>query len=184
MRCRQDRPVFDFARSAYVAEDLVRELVHTFKYGRQIYLSPLLADLLAHSLEDRRFSLETDWLMVPVPLHPARKRERHFNQAEELCRMLAKTRGLRMCCALRRKRYTPAQARLEREERLANLVGAFALSRLRWRRRAVCGANILLVDDVLTTGSTANECAKVLKRDGGASKVAVVTIARASTHFF
>ncbi len=178
--CLDRTPDYDFARAPYFANDLARELIHAFKYGRQMHLSPLLAELLAEALQDRRFALDDNWLLVPVPLHSRRKRERHFNQAEELSILLAKLTGFPRCNALHRVRYTSAQAHLERNERMTNLVDAFALSPLGWRQRAVADANILLVDDVLTTGSTANECAKVLKRDGRASKVAVITIARAS----
>ncbi|MEM1294300.1 MAG: ComF family protein [Verrucomicrobiota bacterium] len=179
-RCRDSRPEYDFARAPFLATDLLREMIHSFKYGRQMHLSPLLATLLEQSLGDRRFSLEETWLLVPVPLHPRRERERHFNQSAELCSLLAQSRGFERCNALRRIRYTSAQAHLERKERLTNLVDAFALSRLAWQQRAIQRANILLVDDVMTTGSTANECAKVLKRVGSASKVAVITVARAS----
>lgn len=179
-RCRDSKPDYDFARAPFLANDLLREMIHAFKYGRQMHLSPLLAALLEDGLNDRRFGLEETWLLVPVPLHPRRERERHFNQSAELCSLLAQRRGFHRCNALRRVRYTSAQAHLERKERLTNLVDAFALSRLAYQQKATQDANILLVDDVMTTGSTANECAKVLKRDGSASKVAVITVARAS----
>tara|TARA_R110002096_G_scaffold54517_5_gene140544 strand:- start:13532 stop:14278 length:747 start_codon:yes stop_codon:yes gene_type:complete len=179
-RCRDSKPAYDFARAPFLANDLLREMIHAFKYGRQMHLSPLLATLLEAGLSDRRFRLEDRWLLVPVPLHPRRERERHFNQSAELCTLLSQNRGFRHCNALRRIRYTSAQAHLERKERLTNLVDAFAVSRLAWQQKALKNANILLVDDVMTTGSTANECAKVLKQDASASKVAVITIARAS----
>ncbi|MFT5468682.1 MAG: competence protein ComFC [Verrucomicrobiales bacterium] len=176
--CKNQKPAFDFARTGFHAFDLIRELVHEFKYSRQMQLGPLLATLLGRALEDRRFA-NGDWVLVPVPLHPARKRERQFNQAEELCRLLCKTRELKMVNALRRIRYTGSQAQLEQHERLTNLKGAFAMSRSKRKRDSVSNANVILVDDILTTGSTAHECAKVLKEFGNSPKVAVITIARA-----
>lgn len=179
--CAERLPAYDFARCAYHADDLVREMIHRFKYEKQMHLSPLLACLLLETLRDRRIAYESNWLLVPVPLHPSRLRERTFNQAEELCRLITRPSGFRWVNALRRRRLTVAQAGLDRQVRLHNLQGAFAMSRVPWRRRRVRGANILLVDDVLTTGSTGHECATVLKRDGRASKVVLITVARAGS---
>lgn len=176
--CRNQKPAFDFARACYHAFDLVREMVHDFKYSRQMQLAPLLAWMLGEALEDRRLAGE-DWILVPVPLHPARKRERTFNQAEELCRLLSKSSERPMLNALRRIRYTGYQAQLEQAKRLTNLKGAFDLVRSKRIRKQISGANLILVDDVLTTGSTLHECAKVLKAFGNSAKVAAITIARA-----
>jgi ComF family protein len=108
-----------------------------------------------------------------VPLHSARLREREFNQADVLARLLARRAGAPVLAALRRIRYTTTQTRLDREERMQNLRNAF---RVRQTSR-VSGSHLILVDDVFTTGSTVEECARVLKRAGAAS-VRVVTVAR------
>ena len=119
-----------------------------------------------------------DPLIVPVPLHPRRMRERGYNQAAEIAGLLARGLGLAYCEALARPRYTSAQARLVREERLANLRGAFELRPATAVRQRVDGAHVVLFDDVFTTGATADACARVLRGHGGAEKVVVATVAR------
>lgn len=110
---------------------------------------------------------------IPVPLHHVRFREREFNQAEELTRLLSKQSGIPMWNALKRIRYTTTQTKLDRSERMENLRGAF---RVRHTHR-VKGRHPILVDDVFTTGSTVEECSRVLLRAGAAS-VRVITVAR------
>lgn len=176
--CREIDLAFDFAVGAYRAEGLARELVHRFKYEKQHYLCALLGEMLRDALSDDRLNgePEKDWLLVPVPLHPRRLREREFNQAAELCRVFrreGRPAGFEYGDLLKRTRYTRRQANLDRADRLTNLEGAFAM-----RRDGVRGRPVLLVDDVLTTGATASECARVLREEGGASKVVVITVVR------
>ena len=111
--------------------------------------------------------------IVPVPLHPAREREREFNQASVLASLASKRLSLPVIDGLRRVRYTLTQTHFHREERFENLDGAFAMR----RGMDVAGKNLALVDDVLTTGSTADACARALKEEG-ASAVVVITVAR------
>lgn len=181
--CTGRRITFDFAISAYKAEGCVREMIHRFKYGHDLSLRGALTDLLAAALEkDSRLVGEdlSQWLLVPVPLHFLRQAQRGFNQSWELCRLLSRHRGIPAAQVLRRRAWTRTQARLSQQARLANLRGAFALRRsLPWRVTPVLkGKRILLVDDVLTTGATAHECAKVLKRTAQVEKVVVITAAR------
>jgi len=111
--------------------------------------------------------------VVPVPLHWRKRWSRGFNQAELLAREAARTRGTPVLRALRRKKPTATQAGLASAGRRRNVAGAFVL-----RSAAdVRGKRILLVDDVMTTGATANACANVLKR-GGAKSVSLATLAR------
>jgi competence protein ComFC len=168
---------FDHAVCAYRADDAVRELVHRFKYQRELHLRGVLGALLAATLEDPRLAGidQTQWLLVPVPLHHARRREREYNQAWELCREMARSHRLSALEALQRVRATVPQASLTRHQRLENLQGAF---RLRVPAARLTGRNVLLVDDVLTTGSTASECARILRREAGVQKVVVLTVAR------
>jgi competence protein ComFC len=172
-RCQTRRFAFDCAVSRCRFRGVVRDLILRFKYGRQRYLRRPLACWLAETLEDERIRQFPANALVPVPLHPRRQRERGFNQSRELCDLLARQTGLPVWTALRRARYTEPQARLERAARLDNLRGAFDC-RPRW---PVEGAFLLLVDDVFTTGSTVDECARVLL-DAGASGVRVITVAR------
>ncbi len=180
--CDGRRMAFDFAISAFKARGALRELIHHFKYSRDLSLRGVLADILKPALNDPRLFGEdlSQWLLVPVPLHFLREMRREFNQSWELCRMLAEATGIPAVQALRRTRLTSTQAKLHRQQRLENLRGVFALRRaFPWRPRTdLSGRKILLVDDVLTTGATAHECAKVLKRDAGAEKVVVITVAR------
>jgi ComF family protein len=180
--CNDRKFDFDFAYAPMRAQDSMRELVHRYKYGGALWLRLPLAELLATAVRgenaEPRLAAEPDWLLVPVPLHPRRLREREFNQAAELCRVLARLTGLPMCEALRRTRYTTVQASLHRSQRLENLRGAFSLRGRKCQRGFLRGRAVLLVDDVLTTGATTQECARVLRRDGGARRVAVLTVVR------
>lgn len=165
---------FDFAIAPYRADGVLRELIHSFKFGRRSALRQPLGRLLAHGLDDPRFYGE-DWLMVPVPIHRGRLRHRGFNQAHELARVASRATGLPVAHALRRIRATQPQSRLSREERLANLKGAIVPHPA--AARALDGRAALLIDDVFTTGSTADICAQALL-GAGARRVAILTLAR------
>ena len=193
--CAGQTFAFDCAISVWHSSGPLREAIHRFKYARSIHLRLALARKLFDTLSDPRLAQPAagpanissniapdegipdnhpDWVLVPVPLHPRRLRERRFNQSAELARTLSKLSGLPCRELLSRTRYTTAQAALSRKERLKNLAGAFSL---------MPGAplpmhgNILLIDDVFTTGSTAHECATVLK-NAGAQRIIVLTVAR------
>ena len=152
----------------------VSPLVHALKdRGERVY-GRVLATVLAAAAVHARLPLPE--VFVPVPLHPARERQRGFNQSRDLAHRLARDLGGRLVPALRRLRDTPAQAGLTAVERRTNLLGAFALDEA--YRRRVAGGHLALVDDVLTTGSTALACAAVL-RAAGARRVDVWAVARA-----
>jgi len=170
---------FEFARSALVRDSRSLDLIHRLKYGREVHLAAELGWLGAEAFEDPRLApaLLGNWPLVPVPLHRKRQQGRHFNQAEELARALSHHTNLPLLDALLRHRSTETQTLLTRKQRLENLRGAFSLSTQgrRWVKKFPVGA--ILIDDVLTTGSTVDECAKTL-RLGGFQKVIVVTIMR------
>lgn len=174
--CTDRRFSFHFATSAFRASESVRDLIHRFKYDRESYLREALACLLKLALDDSRLVAEPlgGWLLVPVPLHRAKEGDRGFNQSRELCRALSRATGIPTTDGLKRVRVTETQARLSREERLRNVRGAFVPV----EKAALKGRCVLLVDDVLTTGATTNECAKVLRREAGVEKVVVITVAR------
>ena len=165
---------FTSAVAAYRSRGIVRQIIHDFKYRRQIYLRHLVARWLRAAMDDKRLhDLQFD-MIVPVPLHPARQRERGFNQATLLAESLSAEISIRSKPVLERIRYTTTQTALDRAERMENLHNAFRL-----RKNAdVRGLRVLLIDDVLTTGSTLSECARVLKR-AGALSVHAATAARA-----
>lgn len=180
--CAGRRIAFDFAVSGYQAKGPLREMILSYKYGRHLSLRAGLADMLQAALKDPRLADEdlSQWLLVPVPLHFSRQYWRGFNQSWELCRMLSRQTGIPAAQVLRRQSRTRAQARLHRKKRLQNLKRAFGLRTSRpWRKLPdLRGKRILLVDDVLTTGATGHECAKVLKQSAGVEKVVVITVAR------
>ena len=164
---------FDCAVSAFLSRGIVREFIHRFKYERHFYLRHQLVEWLAASLDDERIRTARADFLIPVPLHSARYREREFNQADELAMLLSKRSGWPVLRALQRTRYTTTQTRLDRHERMENLRGAFRVR----QTKAVSGRHLIVVDDVLTTGSTVDECARVLRKAGAAS-VRVMTVAR------
>jgi competence protein ComFC len=165
---------FDCAVAAYRSRGLVRRLVHEFKYAKQRHLRYPIAAWLRETLLDPRLHDRHFDVIVPVPLHPARERERGFNQAMLLAELLAASITVPLCAALERTRYTTTQTAYDRAERMENLHGAFRLR----KNQDVRDLRVLLIDDVLTTGSTLSECARVL-RDAGAVSVHAATAARA-----
>jgi competence protein ComFC len=164
---------FDRAFSPCVYEGTIKELIHQFKYGKKDYLGPLLSSLMIEFIEDYDLPIDLLDLIIPVPLYPARLREREFNQAEILSRQLAKAFNKEVLTDnLIRHRPTKTQTELPPAERLLNVKESFAVK----NTKALDGKNILLVDDVLTTGATASEAALTLK-DAGAHIVFVLTLA-------
>ena len=165
---------FTSAVAVYRSRGVVRKIIHDFKYGRQVHLRHPVAEWLVETLDDPRLHGRRFDVLIPVPLHPARKRERGFNQAELLAEALSARSKFPTSNALERIRYTTTQTAFDRSERMENLHNAFRL-----RKKAdVRGSRVLLIDDVLTTGSTLSECARVLKV-AGAISVHAATAARA-----
>jgi competence protein ComFC len=153
-------------------EGLIRELIHRFKYGRDTTLAPLLGEILCGVTQDPRISGKQFDAIVPVPLHALREREREFNQAALLASFLSKRTSLPVKPLLKRFKNTPPQAGFDRALRMENLSGAFVL-----RGNVSVHASFLLVDDVTTTGSTLDACARLL-REAGAAEVCAVSVAR------
>lgn len=170
--CLRGECLLDRARSAYVYQGSMAQAIHGLKYGRQTRALDSFAHLVA-ALGGPRDLPRPD-LVLPVPLHSRRLRERGFNQALELARScLPQWRTILRADLLVRRRDAPPQAQLSADDRRRNVAQAFSLS----SARAVNGLTLLLVDDVMTTGATLNACAKVL-RAGGAKMVYAWTLAR------
>ena len=167
--CREGMRGFDSAYCFGSYEGLLREWIHLYKYGRVKTMAGPLVDLLARALpRDERFDA-----IVPVPLHWLREWQRGFNQADVLASGLSRRFGIPVIRALRRARSTQAQAGLSNTARRRNVTAAFR-SR---RGRPVAGKRLLLIDDVMTTGSTGAACAIALKR-ACAARVTLLTVAR------
>ncbi len=177
--CDKRKFAFEFARPAMVQDERTLKMIHRLKYRREIHLAKDLGKLAAEAFLDPRFAqaLAEKWPLVPVPLHWRRHQWRHFNQAEEIARGIAKYIDLKVVRALKRHRATEHQTRLSRAQRLENLNGAFVITRAGQRQIAEQPKGVILIDDVLTTGSTVHECAKVLGR-AGFQKITVVTVMR------
>jgi len=171
--CEDHPPAFDCVATRYQATGIVRDLIHRFKYSGEFHLRNLLVNWLEEALSDPRVSTEAFDSLVPVPLHPTRIRERGYDQIAALVGLLGERSRKPVSLCLRRSRYTESQTRFSRKERLQNLQNAFELR----KGTSVLGKRLLLVDDVLTTGSTLDECARVLKSHG-AKSVCAVTVAR------
>ena len=170
--CRGGLRGFDAAYCFGAYEGALRELIHIYKYGRVRTLDRPLGELLGRALaRDERYDLVTE-----VPLHWRRRWQRGFNQAELLARELARRTGVRFAHALRRVHPTRAQAGLSNTARRRNVAAAFACRR-KWRDGPLRGLRVLLIDDVMTTGSTAAACARALKQ-AGAARVTLATVAR------
>ena len=171
--CAGEAFSFDVAVCVVRSRGPVRELLHRLKYGREIWIARVLAGLMREGFEDRRLALREIDALVPVPLHAVRMREREFNQAALLAGQLSKERGIPVAEVLKRVRSTGTQTKLDRRRRRQNLRNAFTLK----SGSKVEGMSLLLVDDVLTTGSTLDACASVLM-EHGASSVCALTLAR------
>jgi ComF family protein len=185
--CREDLPAFDGARSFGLYTGKLRQVVLRLKFGGEERLGTRLGARLAPTWDSLPEGDGLDSpLVVPVPLHPSRRRERGFNQSELLAaglvRALGRERGgqapqVAKGC-LRRQRATPPQTGLSVAARRENLRGAFAVV----TPDPVRGRRIVLVDDVMTTGATLSACARALKR-AGAAQVMGLTLARATPQF-
>jgi len=163
--CLRGPPAFDSTRAAFDYAFPLDVLVKRLKYSHRLALAGFFARALA--------PLPPVDLVLPMPLHPRRLRERGFNQAVEIARPLARAANVPLAlAAVARVRDTPPQASLERDARLANLRAAFA------SRRRFDGLRIVIVDDVMTTGASLDALARALKA-GGAAEVHNLVVARA-----
>lgn len=175
-RCAASPPHFERARAAMRYDTVARRIVAGFKYADRLHLVPALAAWLARSGDV--LLAEAD-LLVPVPLHRRRLFARRFNQSAVLALALSRRSGVPAAVgALVRHRATPSQTGLNRAQRARNVGGAFRVPEK--ERTTVADSRIVLVDDVLTTGATADACARTLLR-AGARRVDVLTLARVPT---
>lgn len=174
--CITLKPAFDFATAALRSSTDALDLVHQFKLAGRPELGTDLAGLCAETLRrDDRFRQLLDPVLIPVPLHCSRLRSRGYNQALEIALPLAQELGFPCQTALTRVLATDRQATLTRKQRLANLKQAF---RLATAAESLTGRDLILIDDVFTTGSTAHACARVL-RTAKPRAIVVLSVLRA-----
>lgn len=174
-RCRRGLYEFDFCRSYALYENRVREVLHRFKYGRRARLGARLAQLLSQIWAHYPLLQEAE-VIVPMPLHRRREKERGFNQSGILAKCLSGMVGRPLAAkAVGRVRNTPSQTGLSHRQRRLNVAQCFEVR----QPAAIQGKACLVVDDVFTTGATLNSLARVLKEEG-AAKVFALTLARVS----
>ena len=182
--CEVVPPDFERAIAFGVYEGPLRSLIHLLKYDRMEPVARKLAKTLAGQVAELCAGLENEVLVVPVPLHRSKRRARGFNQAELLAngvvssvRRTAPAVRLKLAGGmLERKRATQSQSILTTKERRRNLRGAFFVPDR--RAQYLAGRDVLVIDDIYTTGATARACSKALKA-AGAERVWVATVARA-----
>jgi ComF family protein len=173
--CLADPPRWDRGRAALRYGPLPRALILRLKYGRRVTLARLAARLMAPKLPPATPD-EPPWLLVPVPLHRWRLWQRGFNQSAEIARHLAAATGhVLLPDALLRTRSTPSLRGLGRTARSKAVRGAFAIHPN--RAAALRGAHIVLIDDVWTSGATADACARTLRK-AGAARIELLVLAR------
>lgn len=173
LHCQRQTLHFDRAFSPCVYEGRIRELIHEFKYNGRDCLGRPLSRLMIEFIKDYSVPMQALDYLVPMPLHSSRLREREFNQAQVLSEFIAaEFRKEVLGNLLLRRRRTKSQADLEMDKRLLNIKGSFSVA----DNGPIKGKNLLLVDDVLTTGATSSEAARTLK-DSGANIVFVLTLA-------
>lgn len=164
---------FNAARAAVVANEFSLGLIHRYKYSGWLWLEKVLADLLWDQLGT--LGVRSGWdLVVPVPLHRTKQREREFNQAERMGAIMADRMGVPFDRrVLKRVAPTDSQTMLSRSQRRKNVGRAFGVG----CQRDLRGVRVMLVDDVLTTGATTSACSRVLRRLG-AVEIMVATVVR------
>ena len=167
----EKKPLFTGVTSVGHYDGVLRDAIHRFKYRNNINLDRPLATMLADRLD--REHVDCD-LVLPVPLHRNKLRQRTYNQSALLARQLSRRINTpALLNLLERTKQTPPQQGLSARDRLQNVKGSFAL------RERLHGESILLVDDVMTTGATARECARTLLK-GGAGSIYIAILARAA----
>jgi len=172
--CETNNFQFDKARSIFLFNEIVQKLIHEFKYNEMTKIAKYFGKYTQRYLVKFHPFDKID-IIAPVPLHKVRKRDRGFNQAELLAKEISQNMYWNCIPTLiRRTRFTETQTKLKKSERQVNVAKAFNIN----SKIDLKGKNILLVDDVFTTGATTNSIAKVLK-EHKADKVYVLTVGRA-----
>lgn len=169
MRCKHKIPEYSFARAPFIYDGIIIKLIKNLKYDGKKYVAKTLSRYIYDEFEKSRFKAD---IVIPVPLSDKRFKKRGFNQAE-LLSVAFKEHGYEVRTdLLARVKDTDTQTHLSREEREANVEDAFKVL----NKKDLEGKNVVLIDDVYTTGSTCNECAKVLKK-AKVGKIYVFTVA-------
>lgn len=158
--CRENKPYYEKGWAVYEYKGNVRNAIRRYKYKNHKEYAIPFGRQTTEMIEGINAPIID--CLVPVPLYYKKKKRRGYNQSELLAMELSRNLGIEMCCVLDRVRDTKVQSNLKPKERMENVKGAFRLR----EDIDIQGKKILLVDDIYTTGSTINECSKVLKKNG------------------
>jgi ComF family protein len=174
--CKKDMIYFDRAWSACCYEGILKELVHKFKYKKITCLTKEFTSLVTDFMQRYNAGIDAE-LIMSIPMHPKRLFKRELNHSDILAKDIARRLGVPYSnTTLKKIKDTKLQSELKRQERIKNLSKTFSVT----NKSMICNKHVLLVDDLFTTGSTANECAKELK-EAGAKYVEIITLARGDT---
>ena len=173
--CKKEKIYFDHALSVFHYDGVLKELVHDFKYKKVTSLAAGFADLVVDFMKEYSMAKDTD-IILSIPMHPWRLFKREVNASDILAKNIAKRLGRRYSTKILKKiKNTPPQSKLPRSERINNIKYSFSIHKN--KETEIKDKNILLVDDLLTTGSTVNECARLLK-GASSGRIEVITLAR------
>ncbi len=173
--CLETRPPFSLHRSASKYEGKVKDIILLFKYHHYKVLGKELARFAYQVLKEEEELWRKVDALIPVPLHPRKRRKRGFNQALVIAEELEKIKGIQVAQGtLLKIKNVPAQTSLDAEDREKNVIGVFRVA----QDDQIKGKRLLLIDDVYTTGATVRECSRVLKK-AGAKEVKAITLAQA-----
>ena len=171
-QCRKNTSIYAFFSSFPYSNPTVKNLIRKLKYGRVNKIAVMLGDELSDYFLKMSLKIPADSVIVPIPLHKNRLRERGFNQSEAIAKSLSEKLKIPVLAALKKIKITPDQTELSGAERRQNLKGVFSVI----NPERIKSKNIILVDDVKTTGSTLEEAARTLKKTG-AKRIFALTIA-------
>ncbi|HNY36091.1 MAG TPA: ComF family protein [Candidatus Pacearchaeota archaeon] len=141
---------------------IVKDAIHKLKYGYIKDLSIPLAFLILSHLKTIDCQIDNSFVIIPVPMHIKKKRKRGFNQSEEIAKLISESTRIKLSTSLIKTKETKPQMELNKSQRIENIKNCFAIT----NKKEIENKTILLLDDVYTTGTTMNECAKVLKENG------------------
>ena len=164
LNCKETKRHFDRVYSVCVYDGVAKEIIYKFKYGKNIYMAETVLPFLIEKFKE--IKLDKIDFILPIPLSKERLKERGFNQAEILSKNLGKVFDIESINLLKRVKNTPTQTALSKAERKQNLINAFIVE----NKQMIKGKNLLIIDDIITTGATFDEVARVLKLKG-ANKV-------------
>ena len=166
---------FDRALSVFHYDGIIKNLIHEFKYKNRLSLSNDFTELAAGFIKEHAIGKEAD-IVLSIPMHPLKLFKREINASDVLARKIAKILNCRHSAkVLKKTRNTASQSRLSRRERIENVKQSFSVNNN--KKSEIKNKNILLVDDLFTSGNTVNECAKALKK-ASSGHIEVLTLAR------